>query len=256
MSQIKGICLFLILLNTTHLIQTANATELSVKLDSQALSVIVNDIDYPESLVAKELKSGLPNDINILINIRQGNTVIFATTVNYSITYDLWDEVFVIRSVKGEQPPTIERIEQQEIERFIQSFHLTSEKAHDLLKTNLSYHLQMRVLANPVNTERINKIKAWIASSQGHKVDEEANNKALIVANTTPAARGGQAPATGISQSTNLNTIGSARPRFQKLFDQILEQYITEDEIPALWSSEVITLQFSLDNLHNATKDN
>ena len=44
---------------------------------------------------------------------------------------------------------------------------------------------------------------------------------------------------------------GSARPRFQKLFDQLLEQHLATADTPALWRSDVASINISLVNSVN-----
>ena len=230
------------------------AAELSVSVSEPSLTLAVNNIEYPKDLLEKELKSGLPNDINLIVSIEQQGKPIYGTTVNYKITYDLWDEIYQVRIQGAEHVLTECRVAQNDITEFMTSFTITSKEAFQLLGLEQSYLAQVRILVNPVKTERINKIKTWIANSQGHTVDSEANNNSLLVANTTPVSQH-QSSQSAVNRPTFTPTVGSARPRFQKLFDQILEQYIREDEIPALWSSEVLTAEFSLDPLTNDTKN-
>ena len=89
-------------------------------------------------------------------------------------------------------------------------------------------------------------------------MDGKGNGNTVLSANSTP--RAGPVSATGadasriINQGTRGETLGSARPRFQKLFDKILEQYITRDEIPALWSSETVTFDFQIGAIKKGDK--
>lgn len=237
---------YLILFPMLLLTITAQSAELNVRIKDTELSLSVSDINYPEHLLEKELKSGLPNDISLLVAINQDGKKVFVTRLNYQITYDLWDEIYQVRTTSS----TIKSATQaakphHELVTLITQIRLSSKDAVRHLQTDAKYQVTAQVLVNPVKKERIDKIRNWIAESQGYvPVPEEQQG-------TRYAERSASAPQRSAPQGANAaaiinpgaggDRVAANRPRFQKLFDQILEQYMDEDEVPALWHSELLT---------------
>ncbi len=232
---IKQIGLWPILLGAFVMLQ-AQAIEVSSKTLNGQLSVTLSEIDYPAQFINKELDSGLPNTISLILSLTKNNQPLHALTVNIQVLYDLWDEVYIVKQLttdgqfnkrvfktKAALVSWLDKIEQRLI-------------AVDKLKSNHSHQINARVIVNPVKTERIKKIQAWIASSNGftHRENRPHSNSSYV---GSRSSRVGGVSTTGVAASG---------PRFQKLFDQILEQYMNTDEIPALWRSKQVVINVDL----------
>lgn len=231
----KQIGLWSILLGAFVMLQ-AQAIEVSSATLNGQLSVTLSKIDYPAQFINKELDSGLPNTISLILSLHKNNQQLHALTVNIQVLYDLWDEVYIVKQLstdgvfnkrvfktKKALVNWLGKIEQRLI-------------AVDQLKSNHSHQINVRVIVNPVKTERIKKIQAWIASSNGftHRENKPQNNTSYV---GSRSSRVGGVSATGVAASG---------PRFQKLFDQILEQYMNTEEIPALWRSKQVVIDVDL----------
>jgi len=245
----------LILASVILFASVAQSIEISARIADNKLIVIVDDIKYPNSIIDKELRSGLPNDISLILSINQQEKKIIAIRQNYQITYDLWDEIYTVKITKNTVANSTRRLKSHaELMAFINRIELNSKEAFAQLKTGMTYQLRGQVMINPVETERIDKIRAWIASSQGHAIDPKAEKHAVVSLSSPSSVHSSPTnldAKTIINQGKMLENIGSARPRFQKLFDQILEQYITSDQVPALWHSQVSTQRVNLTSLRS-----
>lgn len=228
----------------------AQCIEMSATIVSDELMVTVDDINYPYAIKDNELSSGLPNNISLILSISQQNKKIFVIKLNYQITYDLWDEIYTVRitdSVGGNSTQLFKY--HGELMAYITQIKLNSSMAVTRLQDGITYQLSGQVLVNPVKTERIDKIRTWIASSQGYDIDLNASKHTVVSVSSAPSAPSSSTKVDAkkiINQGARLEKIGSARPRFQKLFDKILEQYMTADKVPALWHSQIVTLDISL----------
>jgi hypothetical protein len=79
------------------------AKGVSVSLDVNDLKISTSNIDYPEGVLNRELKSGLPNTIDFLIRLSQNGTQITQQVKRFSVVYDLWDEFYLIQEIGSEK---------------------------------------------------------------------------------------------------------------------------------------------------------
>jgi len=230
--------------------------ELLPRIKNHAMHISVNNINYPKNIIEQDINSGLPNNISLIISLTKNGQQRFLTSVNYQITYDLWDEIYnvTISHADGVQKVSFES--STLLVGFINNLTFTSANILKEIDSTEVHQLKAMVLVNPVKTERIKKIRAWIATSQGYTYEPERDEKNILVtSNKTPIMSSGQI--TGkegkrvLKRKAGLADASIGRPRFQKLFDQILDQYMDPDEIPALWRSEQISLDITQQSLIN-----
>ena len=164
--------------------QPCAAIELSADVSQQLITVQVKDISYPKQVLVKQLNSGLTNNISALLSLQQDNKTVFATKINYKITYDLWDEVYQLVITNSFGEPVSKVIDNKEqLLIMLNQLDFSSHEAFMQLRPQKRYQLKVQILVNPVASERINKIRAWIATSQGYSLDPEQSqhNKAAPV---------------------------------------------------------------------------
>lgn len=199
-------------------------------------------------MLEKELNSGLQNNISIFIAFSQNEITVFNCHVSFQITYDLWDENYVVILNKNDNTRETKTINNtSEILTFLNTIRIN---CGEIQPQNERYLLQAKVLVNPVKAKRIKKIKNWIATSQGYTADAEKVSNIAIPLNAEPAKPvnvvGGRNNAV-----INLTNEASARPRFEKLFDKILQQYSGPNDVASLWSSETATIFVDLGALND-----
>ncbi|WP_448565023.1 hypothetical protein [Thalassotalea ganghwensis] len=227
---------------------TANAIHLNVKIDSGQLTAIITDINYPQSMLEKELNSGLQNNISVSIAVNQNKKNIHNCDLSFQITYDLWDENYVVTIKKNNGLRTTKLLgSSSEILVFLNTISVNCSEVLAKITKNDVYLFQAKVLVNPVKAKRIKRIKNWIATSRGHSVDSDKNSNTQI--NESPSNA-------NLNEEQSVETMSfpsqaPARPRFEKLFDKILQQYSGPDDVAYLWSSEVATLSVNLGALND-----
>ncbi|SFC01486.1 hypothetical protein [Pseudoalteromonas denitrificans] len=240
--------LLLLLVLIVFMSHTSFAITVKQSVKNEQLNIKMTDINYPKSILDKELNSGLPNNISLHLSASVQGEKVFIFTLNHQITYDLWDEIYIIKTSTSEKSSHLEVIKTaSELREFISNIGMLSSNALKQLEPNVTYEINAQILVNPVNSKRIEKIQNWIATSQGYTYNsnESQHNRAPL-SNESRALKVGKIDNISNNSSENLN---AARPRFQKLFDQILEQYMSSDEVPALWRSKIIKNDINIQNL-------
>lgn len=236
-----------VLLHCLFLSRPCAAIELSADISEQQIKMQVSNVNYPEQALVKQLNSGLTNNISALLSLHQGDKTVFVAKINYQITYDLWDETYQLVITNSFGEPVSKVIDNKALlMSILNQLDFTSHEAFMQLQPQERYQVKVQIFVNPVASERINKIRAWIATSQGYSVDPDKNqlNKAAPVTVKTITN-----PKT--NESITTFSASPARPRFQKLFDQLLEQHLASADTPALWRSEVASINISLANSIN-----
>jgi len=242
----------------------ARGIELLPMIKNDALHISVDNINYPRNIIEQDINSGLPNNINLIISLTKNGQQRFFALVNYQITYDLWDEIYNVKISNDIYKKNITFENRDLLVKFISHLNFISEDILKKMGTTDIYQLKALVLVNPVKTERIKKIRAWIATSQGYTYEHNSDEQVLIAA-ARPAPVTSSVKVPVISREQVEGKIGTialqrrvaiadsalARPRFQKLFDRILDQYMNPDEMPALWRSEQVSVDITQKSLIN-----
>ncbi len=193
------------------------AFDLSFDAKGQDLSVKLANISYPNEMLAKELKSGLPSTIDILLVLSDSSGEIGVELIQYGIVYDLWDENFSVHTVQGGKETVVSVDSLEELLGQLRSpivknaFNVTGSLTRE------RYWVSAKVTLNAISKERIDRIKSWIERNR-----------------MVRSGIGQVGGASGISTSVTKSRGG---PTFRKLFDRILEKYMENDE-SALWRSE------------------
>jgi len=234
----------------------ARGIELQPIIKNGLLHISVDNIKYPKNIIEQDINSGLPNNISLIISLTKNGKQHFFTSVNYQITYDLWDEIYNVDISHANRIQKISFENSALLVEFITHLIFISEDILKEINTTEEYQLKAMVLVNPVKTERIKKIRAWIATSQGYTYESDSDEKNIVVtSNKSPLMSSGQVTANEgkrvLKRKITLADASLGRPRFQKLFDQILDQYMDPDEIPALWRSEQVNLDITKQSLIN-----
>ena len=219
----------LTLILTSTLVPYSFAWEANLEKVKGEIFLSLDDSPYPKTLLEKELESGLPNHITLMINLVGENKTIPLQLVSVSITYDLWDEHYVINSQEQLLNSANERIEnivpnKNELLEILSHYKVKISGLSEQYLSPGNNYLQVQILVNPVKAERVARIQNWLKNAQSQP----------LATRNTKRDRG---PASRLVSTSNNGIGGRSRgPRFKKLFDQILEQYAAS-EMPAQWRS-------------------
>ncbi len=196
----------------------ANAAEVVPRVESGQLAVSLIDVAWPDSL-SPDLKSGIENKILARFTLLAGIQFLQQIDATIFVKYDLWDEVFRVRMTVGsESRPQLEFKGARDLLAYLARLDFPKLIALDALPQGGPLTLQSDVLINPVEREKIERLRKWVA------------------ANSVPNA-------IGTAQSATL----TSRPN--DLFNRIFEQYVAGDEMPAPWKTTVISRTFDLKSM-------
>jgi hypothetical protein len=231
-------------------LRTTLASEINLTLSNGRLSATIKGVKFPVGEVLQEMKSGLPNRVNLIVSLDDKNSNLHRRSISYFVTYDLWDENYQIISSTHQSHNQNKIKGDSQLIEFLSNYELPNLLLVSDQKLTGTMTLTYRLIFNPVDNERVAKIKNWIQTSQGFEV--QVNNDVYVGGANIPRLGVGSGTAIneGNSARTN-NSLISSGPRFQKLFDKILEQNMSEDTIAAQWKSQLFVETFSLATVKN-----
>jgi len=196
------------------------AAELIPRIANQQLSAVLTGLALPGSL-AKDFSSGLENKILIRVSIPSQLERLGRVDVSIIVKYDLWDEVFGVRTFSAAAMTRETRFKQvQDVMSYLASIDLTDLFPFASMPQDQDMVLQADILINPVEREKIERLSKWVA------------------ANSTPRGTAGLGPDTATLTS---------KPN--DLFNRIFEQYANGADIAAPWRLTITSKSFTLRRL-------
>jgi hypothetical protein len=209
----------LALLALVALSSKAPAAELSPLATPERLGMALSRLQLPEGL-EQELTSGLTNRMLIRVTVLAAGKHLAQRAVEIAVQYDLWDENFSVRisidgSVSTARTETeIARVRQLLANPRLDGLFLAADLAH-------AGELQLRAdaLLNPIDRERMEQIRAWVAQN---------------------------------SAAAPLDTPGSpplARARTNAIFNRIFEQFARGSDLASAWHETALSAPFRYGDL-------
>jgi hypothetical protein len=193
------------------------AEELSPFIRGTDLGVTLKGIPYPGTL-SKDLSSGLTNRILIRAALVDQDQPIDQRAVEIAVKYDLWDETFAMSVsidaavVESHTYSTIEGVRAVLASTRLPALFKVGEQ-----RANRELLVKVDVLLNPLDRERMEKIRKWVAQNSTY----------------TPL---------------DPTSVGSARPAgssaSNQLFNKIFEQYTADADMAAVWKETIVSKPF------------
>lgn len=208
------------------------ATQLTPILDGGQLAVLIESTAWPETL-HKDLTSGLTNRILIRATLARGEEIVQQRAVEITIRYDLWDERFEmsvsINDVEANAEAFKSRLEmsshtiqsRDDMQAVLRKLRLPRLFSTAELTASQSYTVRAEILLNPVDRERMEMIKKWVAENSIAPADIGRGN-------------GGGPAAT--------------------IFNRIFEQYAKGADIAAIWHETSTSRPFRLEELSDESR--
>jgi hypothetical protein len=203
---------------------SSDAAELTPFLEDDALGVLVAGMAFPENLNT-DLESGLTNRILIRITLEQaGRRAQRAAEI--AIRYDLWDESFTILTrLDDVTVDNVTRRSVQEVREFIARIRLARLFKTADLDVSGDLALAAELLLNPIDRERMENIRKWVAENSARPPLDPAG---ALAANDTSLANA--------------------------VFNKIFEQYARGSDLAATWQQRVSARPFTLEGLNHARR--
>ena len=196
-------------------VSSAHGADVATVVVDQKVDVLIRGVKYPDT-IRKDLKSGLTNRILIRVTLSAPQRLV-QRAVELTVKYDLWDEtyravLFVEGSVVSDQVYT--QIEQ--VMTMLENARLPALFALSDAPRGVEVTITAELLLNPIEKERLDRIRKWVAENSVH----------------TPG-----------SPSGNTAPIGSSASN--AIFNTIFEQYASSGSA-AVWRATVTSAPFRL----------
>jgi hypothetical protein len=195
------------------------AAELAPYIKGGELGVAIKGTAYPATL-SKDLSSGLTNRILIRVALLDQSQSLDQRAVEIAIKYDLWDENFAVTvAVDGAVIESQTYVSVQDVRAVLANTRLPVLFKVGDLRSNKELAVRADVLLNPLDRERMEKIRKWVAQNSTY----------------TPL---------------DPTSVGSARPAgsstTNQIFNKIFEQYTTDTDVAAVWKETLTSKTFRL----------
>jgi hypothetical protein len=196
----------------------AAPAELTPVVREHTIGIHIGGIAWPATLT-KDLVSGLTNTLLIHAVLFSDSRQLDQKTAVIAIKYDLWEETFAL-TVTVNGTVILARTDQMQaqVDAFLANLELTELFAVSEAPKDKSATLQVELLLNPIERERLEAIKKWVIE-----------NNASIPADTS-----------GFSDKRVGNT------RSNEVFNKIFEQYAQGADVAAAWRVSLSSKPFKI----------
>ena len=202
-------------------VKTAVPAELSPIAREHKLGVVIRQIALPATF-PKDLASGLTNTLLIHVTLLADSQRLDQRTAVVAIKYDLWDEAFALTvSIDANVISSRTNATKQQIDASLADLELPDLFVDSEVPKDGNAILQVEILLNPIERERIEAIKKWVADNSTY----------------TPA------DITGFSDKR----VGSSRSN--EIFNKIFEQYAGGAQVVAAWKESAFSKPFKIGEL-------
>jgi hypothetical protein len=201
------------------------SAQLTPVLEKHRIGVLLEKVRLPQRF-REDLRSGLTSRILIQITLLEAEKPVLNKLVDIAVKYDLWDETFgvtvAIDNVSGE-PQVLAR--EDDVIAMLSRLNIPGLFSTDPLQGSKELTLAARVLFNPLERERLEEIRRWVAeNSRPASVD--------------PATSGSLAAPPVMTDS-------------RSLFNKIFEQYAAGAVVAAAFADSAASKPFELKDLHD-----
>ena len=202
------------------------SAELNPFFQEHRLGVIVTQVRLPPTL-RKDLASGLTNKILIRVVLSQDTRTLTRKLVGIAVRYDLWEETFSMDTRVDDVMIDSKTYRQMDdVVSALGNLRLPGLFTPGQTAPRAELALTAELLFNPVEKERMEEIRRWVAENSG---------AALPDPSTVRPGLSAPAPA---SDS-------------RALFNKIFQQYAAGASIAAAWKDAGSSKPFKVEELHD-----
>lgn len=210
------------------LLAPALGAELTVAREGGSITIVLRGLAFPPTL-PKDLTSGLTTHLLVRLTLLENGRAEEQRDIDVAVRYDLWDEDFPLteaadRTVLHSQVFTT----LDQVTRFLENIALRRALPAARLVPGRTYTLSAQVLLNPIERDRMERLKRWVA-------ENGASERPATPVSTAPLGNGPGAPP------------AVAPP--ESLFDRIFQQYASGQESSSVWRQTLVSAPFTLQGL-------
>ncbi len=183
-------------------------------IENGMLGARVRDLAFPRTF-PKDLTSGLTSHVVIRVSLRAPGRPDVQRVTELAVKYDLWDETFGFTlSVEGRALTSDTLASVDAVLARLRDARLPALFPEGSLTPGVTYTLHADMLLNPIDAERMEKIRKWVAENSAY----------------TPGQAG--VPDTGTTNKSN------------ELFNRIFEQFAAGSTTAAAWRESAVSSPF------------
>ncbi|MBV8804996.1 MAG: hypothetical protein JO042_08115 [Sinobacteraceae bacterium] len=198
------------------------AAEVAPLLDNQRAGVAVRQLAFPDTL-DRDLKSGLTSRLLLRVILLAESQPLARQTAEVTMKYDLWDETFAVTMKVGDTIALRQTLSSlADVRARLEDLRLPNLFAMGGVDTTKPLVIQVDVLLNPIEKERMEEIRKWVAENTTHTAPVDPDRPA----STAPLA--------------DSNDV---------LFNRIFEQYAAGAEVASGWHQSLQSKPFTLKEL-------
>jgi hypothetical protein len=198
------------------------AADLTPIVQQSDLGLIIQGAAYPATL-SRDLTSGLTNRFLVRVSLANGAEVLHRRAVEIAVRYDLWDEHFTtVVSMDGVAEDARVMRNLDEVMAFLAQLRFSKLFSTDRLGHAQTFTLSADMLLNPIDRERMEMIRKWVAQNSI-----------------------GPSDPTGRTASADLTVA---------IFNKIFEQYTTGADVAATWRETSMSAPFKLEELTHESR--
>ena len=195
----------------------ACAGQLTPAVHDGQLGLTLESTAYPDTL-RKDLTSGLTNRILVRVTLTRGAEIVRQRAVEIAVRYDLWDEHFITTvTLDGVETNARTVPDMEQMQAWLRRLQLPHLFATHGLEHQQPFTLTAEVLLNPVDRERMEMIRKWVAQN-----------------NVGPGDINGRKGGGDVAMV---------------IFNKIFEQYAKGADVAAVWREISVSQPFRLDEL-------
>jgi hypothetical protein len=204
---------------------SAVAAELAPVRQDGHLGARIQGTSLPDSF-SRDLTSGLTNRLMIRFTLHQAARELHGRSVEIAIRYDLWDQTFTMTTMMdGVGVDTATYQETRQVIHRLREINLPELFPTSSVPADTELVMRAIVLLNPIDRERMDAIRKWVAR----------NNKRSSL---DPAG----ALAAGDASVSNA------------ILERIFEQYASGADVASAWQQTLTTPPFHRDDLPHESR--
>ena len=201
------------------------SAQLLPTLKQSRVGVVIRDLQLPQTF-RSDLGSGLTTRILVQVALLQQGRPLEHRAVEITVKYDLWDETFGVTMTLDKVPlpsGTYPRVD--DVIAVLSNLKLPDLFAASRLAGPEEFTLAVQVLFNPIERERMEEIRKWVAENSRLTPTDSAN----VGGSSTPAPS---------SDS-------------RELFNRIFAQYSAGAAVAAAFTDSAASTPFKLESLRD-----
>jgi hypothetical protein len=216
-------CWVLVALLLVLPVTRASAAQVLPVLENQYAGVTLHELPLPDTL-RKDLKSGLTNRLVIRVLMLEQSRQVAQQVAEMAVKYDLWDETFRLTvTVAGTAISAQTLSSLDEVMSRLKDVRLPNLFATSGLDEDHPLVLKVDLLLNPIEKERMEQIRKWVAE------------------NATPT--------TPVDPDRPASTAPLGHAASDAIFNKIFEQYAAGADVASVWHLALVSQPFTLKEL-------